>query len=167
MKRFFLSLYIILGLTLAGTAQTTSEWRGVGRTGVYNETGLLKIWPEKGPELIWSLKGLPKGYSSVAIGKNMLYLTGTKDTVEVLMAFDMKGNMLWETPYGRAWTASFSESRCTPTVNDNRIYVTTGKLDAACIDALTGKIIWTVKVNDEFRGSVRSLGKCRISACFG
>lgn len=152
MKQFFLSAFILFELVLVGSAQTVSEWRGIGRTGVYNETGLLKKWSEKGPELIWSVKGLPKGYSSVAIGKNMLYLTGTKDSMEVLTAFDMKGNKLWETAYGRAWTASFPESRCTPTINDNRIYVTTGKLDAACIDATSGKLLWTVKVNDKFEG---------------
>jgi outer membrane protein assembly factor BamB len=152
MKRFFFFLIILIGLIYSGLAQTTSEWRGIGRTGVYNETGLLKKWPDKGPELLWSVKGLPKGNSSVAIGNNMLYLTGTKDSTEYLMAFDMKGNKLWETAYGRAWSASFPESRCTPTVNDNRVYVTTGKLDAACIDAITGKLIWTVRVNDKFEG---------------
>ena len=152
MKRYYFSAIILIGFINSGFAQTTSEWRGVGRTGVYNEKGLLKQWPEKEPEMLWSVKGLPKGNSSVAIGNNMLYLTGTKDSIEFLMAFDMKGNKLWETAYGRAWTASFPESRCTPTVNDNRVYVTSGKLDAACIDAITGKLIWSVKVNDKFEG---------------
>lgn len=152
MLRLFFTAVTLIVLITPVFAQTTSEWRGVGRTGVYNESGLLKIWPEKGPELLWSVKGLPKGNSSVAIGNNMLYLTGTKDSTEYLMAFDMKGNKLWETAYGRTWSASFPESRCTPTVNDNRIYVTAGKLDAACIDAANGKLIWSVKVNDLFEG---------------
>lgn len=26
-------------------------WRGVGRTGIYNEAGLLKSWSEAGPKL--------------------------------------------------------------------------------------------------------------------
>lgn len=152
MKQTILSAFILFSFIITSFAQTTSEWRGIGRTGVYNETGLLKKWPEKGPELLWSVKGLPKGNSSVAIGNNLLYLTGTKDSTEYLMAFDMKGNKVWETAFGRAWYASFPESRCTPTINDNRIYVSTGKLDAACIDATTGKLIWTVKVNDKFEG---------------
>lgn len=159
MKRSILSAIILFAFILNGFCQVTSEWRGPGRTGVYDEKGLMKKWPENGPELLWSVKDLPKSNSSVAIGNNMLYLTGTKDTMEVLMAFDMKGNKLWETTYGRAWTASFPESRCTPTIDANRIYVTTGKLDAACIDASSGKIIWAVKVNEKFEGAYGSWGK--------
>jgi outer membrane protein assembly factor BamB len=159
MKQLVLTAFILFGFIRTGFCQTTSEWRGIDRTGVYNETGLLKKWPEKGPELLWSVKGLPKGNSQVAIGSNMLYLTGTKDSMEVLMAFDMKGTKLWETVYGRSWTASFPESRCTPTINDNRVYVTTGKLGAACIDATSGKIIWAVKVNEKFDGAYGAWGK--------
>jgi outer membrane protein assembly factor BamB len=117
--------------------------------------------------MLWSIKDLPKGNSSVAVGKNMLYLTGTKDTMEVLMAFDMNGKKLWETTYGRAWTASFPESRCTPTIEDNRVYVTTGKLDAACIDATNGKIIWAVKVNEKFDGAYGSWGKAESPLIYG
>jgi outer membrane protein assembly factor BamB len=113
---------------------------------------------DNGPELLWSVKEPPKN-SSVAIGNNMLYLTGTQDTMEVLMAFDMKGSKFWETTYGRAWTASYPESRCIPTIDANRIYVTSGKLDAACLDAVSGKIIWAVKVNEKFEGAYGSWGK--------
>ncbi len=159
MKRLILSAIILSAFIFDGFGQVTSEWRNLGRTGIYDETGLLQKWPESGPQLLWSVKDLPKGNSSVAIGDNMLYLTGTKDTMEVLMAFDMKGNKLWETTFGRAWLASFPESRCTPTIDGNRIYVTTGKLDAACIDAQSGKILWAVKVNDKFDGAYGSWGK--------
>lgn len=159
MKRIILSAIILFALILNGFCQVTSEWRNLGRTGVYNETGLLKKWPDNGPRLLWSVKDLPKGNSTVAIGNNMLYLTGTKDTIEVLMAFDMKGNKLWETKYGRPWTDSYPEARCIPTIEGNRIYVTSGKLDAACIDAVSGKTIWASKVNEKFDGAYGSWGK--------
>jgi len=139
--------------------QVISEWRNIGRSGVYNETGLLKKWPEKGPQLIMSAIDLPKGNSSVAIGRDKLYLTGTTGENEVLIALDMKGNKLWETTFGRAWTESFPESRCTPTLDGDRVYVTSGVLDAACIEAETGKIIWSVKVNEKFEGAFGEWGK--------
>ena len=139
--------------------QTHNDWRGPNRSGVYNETGLLKKWPEKGPELLWSVTGLPKGNSSVAVGNNIIYITGIKGETEVLVAMDMKGNKLWETNYGRAWTESFPESRSTPIIDNERIYVTSGKLDAACIDAKNGKVIWSVKVNDLFEGNFGRWGK--------
>ena len=30
-----------------------SQWRGVNRNGVYNETSLLQQWPVGGPPLLW------------------------------------------------------------------------------------------------------------------
>ena len=82
------------------------------------------------------------------------------------MAFDMNGYKQWETAYGRAWIESYPESRCTPTINDDRIYVTSGMLDAACIDAVTGKIIWSVKVNEKFEGSFGLYGKAESPLVF-
>lgn len=157
----FISIIILSTFSLIQSAlsQTFSEFRGEGRTGVYYEAGLLRKWPEKGPEMLWSVTGLPKGNSSVAVGDRKFYITGTRDSIEVLVALDRKGNKLWETPYGRAWTKLFPESRCTPTIDEDRIYVTSGVLDAACIDAISGKIIWSVKVNEKFEGSFGTYGK--------
>jgi outer membrane protein assembly factor BamB len=148
-------------------SQTFSEWRGEGRTGVYNETGLLKKWPEKGPEMLWSVTGLPKGNSSVVIGDRKLYITGTRGSQEVLIALDRNGKKLWETSYGRAWEGSYPESRSTPTLEDNRIYVTSGMLDAACINALTGQLIWSVKVSDQFQGKPGLWGRAESPVVWG
>ena len=53
-----------------------SQWRGKNRDGVYNETGLLKVWPENGPELLWSYEGLGAGFTSAAVTNEKLYITG-------------------------------------------------------------------------------------------
>jgi outer membrane protein assembly factor BamB len=156
--RIFLA-FMILCFLQAANCQVISEWRNIGRTGVYNETGLLKKWPEQGPLLIMSVTGLAKGFSSVVTGRDKLYLTGTVDDHEVLMALDMKGNKLWETTYGSTWKESFPESRSTPTLDGDRVYVTSGVLDAACIHAETGKILWSVKVNEIFEGAFGDWGK--------
>ena len=44
-------------------AQEIVEFRGDDRSGLYNETGLLKQWPESGPELLLKIEGIGKGYS--------------------------------------------------------------------------------------------------------
>ncbi len=166
MKVRILLIFVILGFLLAANGQVISEWRNAGRTGVYQDTGLLKKWPEEGPRLIMSIEGLPQGYSSVAIGHDKLYLSGTIGDNEVLIAFDMKGNKLWETTCGRAFMESFPESRSTPTIDGDRIYVTSGMLDAACIHAKTGKIVWTAKVNETFEGTFGDWGKAESPLVF-
>lgn len=166
LKSFCGSIFFLILLNPDAYCQTFSEWRGEGRTGLYNETGLLRKWPEKGPEMLWSVTGLPKGHSSVTIGDRKLYITGTTGSQEVLIAFDRNGKKLWETAYGMAWEGSYPESRSTPTLEDDRIYVTSGMLDAACINALTGQLIWSVKVSDQFEGKPGMWGRAESPVVF-
>ncbi len=154
------TLAICLVSILSGivSAQDISEWREENRTGNSAETGLLKSWPASGPELIWSNTGLAKGHSSVTFGNNKIYTTGNSGNDDVLYALDMNGKILWQTVYGRAWTASNPESRATPTVEGNRVYCTSGSGDLACIDGNTGKIIWTYKASELHKGTYGSWG---------
>ena len=151
-KTTFLTL-ILLFLYSGLIAQELNEWRGPGRTGVYSETELQKEWAETGPELIWSTESIPNGYSSVVIANNSVYTTGREDTIDVLISLDNSGNIKWKTPYGRAWDNSFNESRCTPTIQNNDIFVSSGLGDVACLDATTGKIKWQVRASEKFEGT--------------
>ncbi|HCT31293.1 MAG TPA: alcohol dehydrogenase [Bacteroidales bacterium] len=154
---------IYLGITffilfINAFSQETSEWRGVGRTGVYHETGLLKVWPESGPQLLWSNDRLPSGYSSMSIANNSIYLTGLKDGIDMLITLDMNGQEKWQIPIGKAWMDSFSDSRSTPTVEGDRIYASSGMGEIICADANDGKLIWKVDGMKEFEGRTGSWG---------
>jgi len=138
--------------------QEISEWREENRTGVSAETGLLESWPDSGPEMIWSNTDLPKGYSSPSVGNNTIYVTGNDQQNDILVAIDTIGKIKWKTSYGRAWTASSPESRCTPTVEGNRVYVSSGFGDLACIDGTSGEIIWTVKASEDNKGTYGEWG---------
>src|SRR5450759_3708631 len=118
-------LLVLTGLQLCN-AQEISEWREKNRTGVSSETGLLKSWPANGPTLLWTNLELPKGYSSVSFGNNSMFITGNKDTLDILVALDMNGKILWQTVMGRAWNESTPESRATPSVEGNKVYTCSG-----------------------------------------
>ncbi|RPH33930.1 MAG: alcohol dehydrogenase [Bacteroidales bacterium] len=156
-NRIFLTV-TLFALLFNGFSQEISEWRGAGRTGVYNEQGLLKMWPEKGPELLWSNDSLPSGYSSMSIANNTIYLTGLKAGIDMLIALDMSGIVKWQTPIGKAWLDSFSDSRSTPTVEGDRVYVSSGMGMVACFDAISGQEIWKVNGYEKFDGRYGSWG---------
>lgn len=138
--------------------QAVSEWREENRTGVSGETGLMKSWPQDGPDLIWENLNLPKGHSQVSFGNNTIYLTGNDDQNDILVAIDTYGKIKWQTPYGRIWNKSNPESRCTPTVEGNRVYVSSGFGDIACIDGLSGQIIWSLKASEIYKGTYGEWG---------
>ncbi|WP_282014068.1 PQQ-binding-like beta-propeller repeat protein [Marinifilum flexuosum] len=159
MKRLLgLGLIACFALTQCKQERVFTEWRGPNRTGVYNETGLLKKWPEEGPKMLWHKDSIPVGYSSVAIAHNTIYLTGLIDSTDYLLAFDMDGNKKWQTPYGKGWDASFIDSRATPTIEDDRIYLSSGKGDVACVNALSGDINWKVNASEKFGGTFGTWG---------
>jgi len=134
-------------------SQVLSEWRNIGRTGIYKETGLLNKWPEDGLQLIWSIEDLPPGYSSVSFADSTIFSTGVVDEMDVLIAIDLNGNIKWKTPYGRAWDKSYTYSRCTPTVEKESVYVSSGLGDVACINIITGEINWKKNAHEKFEGT--------------
>ena len=110
-------LTFVLGILLVTSSSGQQYgWRGPGRTGVYNEKGLMKTWPSSGPSLLWEATGLGSGYSSATVTNDDIYITGTKGEKEVLTAFTRDGKKKWETEYGDITKdVSYPESRCTPT----------------------------------------------------
>jgi len=57
MKRLILALFFAAMLiSLHAQIQWRNDsngWRGPARNGIFPETGLLKSWPDAGPELLW------------------------------------------------------------------------------------------------------------------
>lgn len=107
-------------------SQHISQWRGADRNGIYNETDLLRQWPEKGPDLIWYSEEIGTGHSSASVTGERVYVTGREDNLEYLTSFDLAGNLLWKVPFGTRWQGSFPDSRSTPNVVDERVYVVSG-----------------------------------------
>jgi hypothetical protein len=123
-----------------------SDWRGPDRDGIYEESGLLKQWPEAGPNLLWSYEGLGFGHNSVAVAGNTIYVTGIKDSavaMGTLYAFDQAGTLLWEREYGKDFVSNFIGTRSTPVVVDSHIYIESGAGAIYCLDASSGDEIWS------------------------
>jgi outer membrane protein assembly factor BamB len=157
MKFILYLLFIFSAPTLF--SQEITEFRGIQRTGHFNESGLLKQWPEAGPELLLKIEGIGKGYSHPVLVEDIIFVTGIKkDTTDVLSAYNLKGELLWETVYGRSWTKSYTDSRSTPTFEDGKIYVSSGTGQVNCVDAKTGKIIWQVDAINNYKGEIYNHG---------
>ncbi len=118
------------------------EWRGPGRTGIYNETGLLKKWPAEGPKLLWEATKTGDGYSSATVTDDAVYVTGRKDSSDVLTALTLDGKVKWETVYGKAWMVNHTGSRCTPTFYNGNLFLISGSGDIVCVGS-NGKIKWS------------------------
>jgi outer membrane protein assembly factor BamB len=151
---------LVLSLMLAGKvfSQDIVEWRGPHRQGIYPDQGLLNSWPVEGPKLSLEIKNIGNGYSSPVVYNSIIFVTGRKDTLDYISAYEMNGTKKWETTYGHAWARTYPETRCTPTIENNRIYLASGMGQVGCVDALTGKLLWTVDANTQFKGEPNKWG---------
>ncbi len=157
--RNFLMVLVFLLNTSIVIAQVTAQWRGPGRDGKYSCSELLEVLPENGPELLFTLKGVGKGYSQPVVYNNKIYVTGmNNDTTDFISAFDMDGNLLWEQGYGPAWNRSYPETRSTPAIENGRVYLIGGQGMVSCLDAESGKIIWQKDAHSRYSGEFHRWG---------
>ena len=143
-------LYFALLIFVLNSSAQLVQWRGPNRDGIFTETGLLKAWPEGGPQQILEVEKIGKGWSSPIVDGNMIYVTGMIDTLDYLTAIDMQGKIKWQVPYGRSWNKSFPDSRASATIDGDGIYVQSGTGRLVCIQKTTGLEIWAVDVDKEF-----------------
>jgi outer membrane protein assembly factor BamB len=157
MRNFVIMPFILLLFLNQVNAQPGAQWRGPERNGKYPDAGLMKTWPEEGPELLFSTSDIGKGYSSAVFDNGVYYVTGMKDTLDYLTAIDGDGHIKWQVPYGLSWEDSFPDTRSTPAVEGDRIYVISGMGELACVNT-SGEIVWKVDVDGEFAAKLHIWG---------
>lgn len=152
MTKIFFAAVCGMILSLSSTAQLV-QWRGEMRDGHFrNEKNLLKEWPVEGPEMILKVEGIGTGFSSPILANGTIYITGMKDTLDYLSAIDFSGNVKWQVPYGRSWIQSFPDTRSSPTIDGDRIYVLAGTGRLGCFNATDGTEIWAINVDKDYEG---------------
>jgi len=151
--KFIVSLsLIILVFSCTTNNQKVYEWRGENRTGIYHDSDLMNSWPENGPDEIWALENIGNGYGSPVFVDDKFYITGEIDTMAILFCFNLDGEEIWKSEFGREWTVSYPGSRSAPTIVDDKIYVSSGMGNLYCISAKDGSKIWDKKFTEDFEG---------------
>ncbi len=150
----FIRLLTTCGLAFACTTLTAGDWpqwRGSNRDGISTETGVLSEWSEDGPELLWTAKGLGRGYSSVAIAGGRLFtMGGPKGGAQLIALNANDGETLWKTHVGGG------NPNCSPTVDGDRVYALGRDGDLVCADVKTGDIVWKKNFGQDFGGKMMS-----------
>ncbi|MGQ9661201.1 MAG: outer membrane protein assembly factor BamB family protein [Kiritimatiellia bacterium] len=127
-----------------------SQFRGSQRDGRCAETGLLQSWPENGPPQLWSTSGLGTGYSSPIIVEGSIFITGDVGEDLFIFAPDLNGKVRWRTRNGRAWTKNYPGARGSCTYAGGYLYHLNAHGRCVCLDARTGKELWSVNILERF-----------------
>jgi outer membrane protein assembly factor BamB len=156
--RLIPAILLLFLVYLSVDGQADAGWRGPERSGIYNEAGLMKVWPKEGPSLLWEAEGIGQGYSSVAVTNDAVYITGIRGNKDVLTAFTQSGKKKWDLEYGTMLEVqNHPESRCTPTVRDGKILLVSGSGELTCV-SIDGKILWKKDYYTKYKAPVPRFG---------
>ncbi len=142
------------GMLVAGLAWAADwpQFRGPNRTDVSDEKNLLKQWPADGPPVVWNAKGYGEGFSSISVVGDRIYSMGDKGDGSFLTGCDRaNGKLLWAAPVGKPG-GNYKGTRCTPTVDGERVYGLGQFGDFVCCDSATGKELWRKSFQKDFGG---------------
>jgi outer membrane protein assembly factor BamB len=130
------------------------QWRGPERTGISQETGLLKQWPQSGPAALWSAAGLGDGYGSISVKGNQVFVQGLKGRDSVVTSLGRTdGKILWTRVVGPGRDNDRGPGpRSTPTVDGDRVFVLTENGDLAALRAPDGSVVWQRNILRDFSG---------------
>jgi len=146
---------LVVALILPTVAAAQRDWpqfHGPRRDNKSPETGLLKSWPAEGPKRLWTAEGIGEGFSTVAIAGGLIYTTGNVGRSTVITALDPNGKTAWRVRNGPACRHEHSGTRGTPTIDGGRLYHENADGDVICLDARTGKEVWSLNILRKFDG---------------
>lgn len=138
----------------AGTPRSSAYWtdfRGPQRDGRYEQTTIFTDWPADGLEPLWR-QPVGGGYASFVIAEGRAFTIEQRRNQETVAAYDIEtGRELWT----QSWPAFFQERmggdgpRATPTWHDGRVYALGASGEFRCLDAATGKVLWSRNILKE------------------
>jgi outer membrane protein assembly factor BamB len=153
-----LSSTTLLAAENNATSGEWPQWRGPNRTGLSAETGLNTDWEAHPPKLLWTATGLGEGYASVAVTGGRIYTTGNLQHGQGVTAIDAKnGEVLWSQAITEGVPKhSYTGSRCTPTVDGDKLYVVSSDGIIACLKTTDGAVVWRRNFKNDWNGRMMS-----------
>lgn len=158
-------------------AEDWPQWMGPTRDGTWRETGIVREFPESGPDYRWRVD-VAMGYSGPAVAEGHVYVTdyvrtageatnnpGTRDKLmgqERVTCFSAAtGEVLWRHAYDCPYQLSYPGGpRCTPTVQDGKVYTLGAEGDLLCLDAKQGTLLWSKNLKQEYQVESPVWGFC-------
>jgi outer membrane protein assembly factor BamB len=180
-KSWFVAVVLTGALAAGAHADDWPQWLGPKRDGVWRETGLLDKFPADGPKVRWRTP-IGSGYAGPAVANGRVYVAdrvppegaagpadgfATRKGRERLLCLDeATGQVLWEHAYDCTYTIGYASGpRATPTVAGGKVYTLGAMGDLYCLDAATGKPVWSKNFLTDFPGRKDHLDKVGNWGC--
>lgn len=164
--RRLLPAALILSGSVATSAADWPHWMGPTRDNTWHAEGIMTKFPEGGPKIVWRTP-IAGGYSGPAVVSDRVYVTdfiadgdakvdnfnrtALSGTERILCLNASDGKPIWKQEFPTTYGISYPAGpRCTPVVEDDRLYTLGAEGLLVCLEASTGKIIWKHDLPKEY-----------------
>jgi outer membrane protein assembly factor BamB len=167
--RFLLGLWLLLTFSFRPLlADDWPQWLGPNRDSVWRETGIIEQFPDSGPKVVWRTP-IGGGYAGPSVSNGKVYLSDRqlaqgvsnpadpfargviRGSERVLCLDEANGHVNWKYEYDCPYTVSYPAGpRVTPLVAEGRVYSLGAEGNLFCLDAATGKVVWSSDFKKEF-----------------
>lgn len=153
-QRLALGLLCGVFATVSARAGDWPQILGPSRSGVAAaDEKLADSWPAAGPAVVWR-RDVGAGYAGVAVAGGRAFLFHRVAADEVLEALDAAtGETLWRDSHPTTFVPQVGGGDgplCVPLVHGDRVFVFGAQGVLACVDAATGRRIWSRRTHREF-----------------
>lgn len=168
MRRLSSAAFVLVFASTMLRGDDWPQWMGPNRDGVWRETGIIEKFPKSGPKVKWRAP-IAAGYSGPAVAGGKVYVMdyvretgtvtnnpGSRDKLtgkeRVLCINAATGKEIWKQEFDTAYSLSFPAGpRCTPTVQDGKVYALGAEGHFYCLDAAKGDVIWKKDFKAEYK----------------
>ncbi|HET6423683.1 MAG TPA: PQQ-binding-like beta-propeller repeat protein [Planctomycetaceae bacterium] len=141
-------------LTSTRPGEDWPQFLGPRGTGVSGETGLLEVWPENGPPVLWERK-LGEGYAPPSVmGERLVIMHRLKNREIVECLHAQTGETLWQYDYDTDFKDPYGfngGTRCSPALTATRCYTLGPQGKLLCLNLVDGKKIWELDLDTKWR----------------
>jgi len=151
--RYLLILTIVLSVALSALSADWPQFRGPAGTGVVAEKGLNMDWTANPPKILWSFDMGDNGYAGISIANGCAFFVDRKDKSDVVRCLDVKTSKeKWNYTYLEDIRDNYGFNRCTPTVNEQLVYIVSRSGAVICLDVQNGEKKWERNLVADFNG---------------
>jgi outer membrane protein assembly factor BamB len=153
--KLILAITILLELFVTSLyAQDWPQFLGPDRNSTSPQKNLLRNWPEKGPEILWSAS-IGIGYGGPIVKEGKVYILDRNDSIgDIMRCFELStGKELWNYANASPGTYPFPGSRSVPAADGHYVYACGAVGDLICMDINTHKLVWNKNIWTGFGGT--------------
>lgn len=139
-----------------GTRKTGEDWPtflGPTQDSKSTETGILTDWSQGKLKVVWKTK-LTESYSIGSISRGRFVQFDRVDDEAVVLCLESEtGKELWKWKVPTSYQDFYGYNggpRCSPVIDDERVYYFGVDGLLACLELATGKLIWKVDTQSEY-----------------